>query len=97
MPFSWELTQSVAAVTILGVEPVETAIVGLQTTAQLEAERGVGGSNLKAALGFDYDIGAVGGDGASESLGGYCQGQGAGGKTGEVLTDHRRVPLIGGL
>ncbi|MGL5987311.1 MAG: hypothetical protein ACRCZ5_10615, partial [Burkholderiales bacterium] len=36
-------------------------------------------------------------DSTSESLGGNGQGQGAGRETGEVLTDHRRIPLIGGL
>src|SRR5690606_4148056 len=71
-------------------EAVEAAVVGLDATAELEAEGLVGGAYLQASLGLDHDVGAVGGDGAGESLGGNGQGQGAGGKTGEVL--HRGFP-----
>ncbi|MNV84004.1 hypothetical protein D3C71_1778480 [compost metagenome] len=77
------------------METVETTVVGLQAAAQLEAEFLVGGSHFQAALGLDHDICAVSGDGASESLGGNGQSQGAGCETGHcsteaVLTDHRR-------
>ncbi|CAI8757737.1 NAD-specific glutamate dehydrogenase [Pseudomonas donghuensis] len=80
----------VSGVAVVGVETVETAVVGLNPTAQLEAELFVGGSDLEATLGLDYDIGAVGGHGTRESLGGNGHGQGAGCETCEVLTDHRR-------
>ncbi|MNC34638.1 hypothetical protein D3C75_830810 [compost metagenome] len=80
----------VGSVAVLGVETVKTAVVSLNTTAQLEAEFLVGGSDLEATLGLDYDIGAVGGHGTRESLGGNGHGQGAGCETCEVLTDHRR-------
>ncbi|CAI8743154.1 NAD-specific glutamate dehydrogenase [Pseudomonas brassicacearum] len=80
--------------TVVGVDTIELAVVSLQTTTELEAELFVSGSDLKAALGFDYDIGAIGSDGAGESLGGYCHCQCAGGNTCEVLADHRRIPLL---
>ena len=38
--------------------------------------------------------GAVGGDGTGESLGGNGQSEGAGGETGEVLTDHPKFPFM---
>src|SRR5690606_26531308 len=54
----------VGAVAVLGVEAVEAAVVGLDATAELEAEGLVGGAYLQASLGLDHDVGAVGGDGA---------------------------------
>ena len=89
--------RGVSRVAILGVKAIKRAVIGLQTTTQLEAEILVGGCNLKAALGFDNDIGTVSSDSTGESLGGDGQGQGAGRETGEVLADHRRIPLIDGL
>ncbi|MNG97580.1 hypothetical protein D3C79_566980 [compost metagenome] len=80
----------IRTVAIVGVETVKTAVVSLDATAQLEAEFLVGGSDLEATFGLDYDIGAVGSHGTRESLGGYGHGQGAGCETCEVLTDHRR-------
>ncbi|RMS47451.1 hypothetical protein ALP65_04593 [Pseudomonas aeruginosa] len=85
----------VGGVAILGIETVETAVVGLQATAQLEAEFLVGGGDFEAALGLDHDIGAVGGHGAGERLGRYGQSQSAGNEAERVLTDHRRFPLNG--
>ncbi len=70
----------VSGIAVSGVDAIELAVVSLQATAEFEAEFFIGGGDFEAALGFDYDIGAVSGDGASESLGGYCHGQCAGGK-----------------
>ncbi len=84
----------ICALAVLGVETIEAVGISLQTAIDLERELLVGGSDLQAALGLDNEIGAVGGDGTGESLGGNGQSQSAGSETGEVLTDHPKFPFM---